>query len=136
MRDNNDSNNLLEKIKNGSMTLSREVSKVKTPAEKRSYQALKDKLFSECPRMARHPEDSDLLKTLKDFLFNNNITYEQVIGKNKVNYSTFYFMETHHRVNYEIFERIIHTCGYEIDTITFKKIQQGDSIAEEKSSNI
>lgn len=122
--------NLLDKIKNGSMTLSKETKNNKPVAEKRSYIALKDKLFSECPRMARHPDDSDLLKALKNFLFSNNITYEQVIGKNKVNYSTFYFMETHHRVNYEIFERIIHTCGFEIDTITFKKIEQEETIYE------
>ena len=106
---------LFNRIKSGSIVT---VTDKKVTVEKREYKSgLTELTFKDCPRMQIHPDDSLMLRTLKTFLIENNITYGDVIGQEKISYSTFYAMERTKKVNVEIFERILKLLNYEIQEI-------------------
>lgn len=83
--------------------------------EKRKYNEIAELSFAEDPEFAIKETDSMLLRFLKHVLIEGGYKYSDLLGQQKIVYSTFYNIKRTGRINFEMFERFMNVIGEEFE---------------------
>jgi hypothetical protein len=71
--------------------------------DKRAGESYKNKVV----RLTIKEEDSKLLKLLKEELNNSDFKYRDFIGKESINYATFYSFDNTNTISFKMFEKFL-----------------------------